>query len=300
MISIITPVLNGEKYIEGAIRSVLSQGYPDFEHIVVDGGSSDGTATILKRFSHLKIITEPDNNMYFALNKGLQDASGDVIGFLNSDDCYAPGVFSTISQIFSADENLDFIWAAANLIRTSRNQNETIDTYFPIEGDDALIRLMVDPPIMNACFFHRRLFEKYGTFWTNLKISADREFMIRLNLKQVKTYYLETLVYNYRAHEKSLTMGDQTGLEERLSKEHCLIAEAYIQAHENAPAVLSAFTWWHSDRCIFLSARSMKNGDFQSSYRYLRRAAQYNPRWFQVFLKKLVSQGRKALLPGNR
>ena len=97
-ISVITPSFNQAGYIEQNIRSVLDQQYPDFEHIVIDGGSTDGTVEVLKRFPHLKWISEKDNGQSDALNKGFAMASGDIICWLNSDDWLAPEAFHRVAH----------------------------------------------------------------------------------------------------------------------------------------------------------------------------------------------------------
>ena len=100
-VSIITPSYNRAGMIETAIQSVLSQNYPEVEHIIMDGGSTDGTLEVLKKYPHLRVVSEPDQGMYDALNKGLNLAHGEIIGFLNTDDFYAPGVFAKIALQFS-------------------------------------------------------------------------------------------------------------------------------------------------------------------------------------------------------
>ena len=92
-ISIITASLNRKKFIGAAIESVLAQNYPNFEHWIIDGGSSDGTLAFLKQYPHLKVLSEPDRGVYDAWNKGIARASGEVVGFLNTDDQYTPGTF---------------------------------------------------------------------------------------------------------------------------------------------------------------------------------------------------------------
>jgi len=97
-ISIVTPSLNQGRYIEQTIQSVLLQNYPNFEHIVIDGGSTDGTVEILKKYPHLKWISEKDSGQSEALNKGLKMATGDIIAWINSDDWYAEGAFNNVAS----------------------------------------------------------------------------------------------------------------------------------------------------------------------------------------------------------
>lgn len=97
-ISIVTPSLNRRLYLERCINSVLEQGYPNFEHIVVDGASDDGTVDILQQHEHVKWISEPDNGQSQAINKGLAMATGDILAWLNSDDEYVPGAFCAVAK----------------------------------------------------------------------------------------------------------------------------------------------------------------------------------------------------------
>jgi glycosyltransferase involved in cell wall biosynthesis len=100
-ISIITPTLNRASYLERAILSVLSQNYPDLEYIVVDGGSNDGTLEILKKYSaEVQYVSEKDRGQSDAINKGLRIASGDILGYINSDDEYEPGALLHVGRFF--------------------------------------------------------------------------------------------------------------------------------------------------------------------------------------------------------
>lgn len=95
-ISIITPSFNQGQYIEQCIQSVMNQGYPDFEHIVIDGGSTDNTVAILEKYPHVIWVSEPDDGQADALNKGFSIATGSVFGWINSDDFYAPNIFGDV------------------------------------------------------------------------------------------------------------------------------------------------------------------------------------------------------------
>lgn len=101
MISVITPSLNSGGYLEEAIRSVLTQQYPNFEHIVVDGGSEDGTLDILRKYPHLKWVSEPDKGQSDAMNKGFALSRGEIIVYLNADDYFEPNVFQTVAAAMS-------------------------------------------------------------------------------------------------------------------------------------------------------------------------------------------------------
>ena len=100
-ISILTPSFNSAQYIERAIKSVMDQNYDDWEHIVVDGGSNDGTVEILKKYTHIKWISEPDRGQSDAMNKAFAMSRGDIIGYLNADDTYEPNIFKIIVEYFN-------------------------------------------------------------------------------------------------------------------------------------------------------------------------------------------------------
>lgn len=101
-ISVITPSFNSSKYLEEAVESVLKQEYPSFEHIVVDGGSTDNTLDILRKYEHLVWISEPDEGQSDAMNKGFKMSTGDIIVYLNADDYFLPGAFKRIIPYFQA------------------------------------------------------------------------------------------------------------------------------------------------------------------------------------------------------
>lgn len=102
-ISILTPSFNSGKYIERAINSVLDQQFHDYEHIVIDGGSSDETIQILKKHPHLKWISEPDKGQSDAMNKAFDRSCGEIIGYLNADDWYIEGIFEKVKEYFNSN-----------------------------------------------------------------------------------------------------------------------------------------------------------------------------------------------------
>ena len=111
-ISVITVTKNSEKFLEENIKSLLNQTYKNFEHIIIDGKSTDNTIEIIKRNSDKihKWISEPDEGLYYAMNKGIKLSTGDIIGILNSDDFYYQNALEIVNKYFSMDENLDFLF----------------------------------------------------------------------------------------------------------------------------------------------------------------------------------------------
>ena len=111
-ISVITVTKNSEKFLEENIKSLSNQTYKNFEHIIIDGKSTDNTIEIIKRNSDKihKWISEPDEGLYYAMNKGIKLSTGDIIGILNSDDFYYQNALEIVNKYFSMDKNLDFLF----------------------------------------------------------------------------------------------------------------------------------------------------------------------------------------------
>lgn len=177
-VSVITVVYNNVETIEGTIKSVAEQDYPDIEHIVVDGGSSDGTLEIVEKYRGRlgKVITEPDEGIYHAMNKGLALATGEILGFLNSDDLYADS--SVVRQIASTfqDDTVDACYA--DLVYVSKD-NEKVIRYWRsslFKKNDFMLGWCPPHPTFYA---RKSIFERLGGFDQSVKIAADVELMMR-------------------------------------------------------------------------------------------------------------------------
>src|SRR5712691_1818747 len=112
--TVITPCLNARDTIEEALASVRSQGYPDLEHLVVDGGSTDETLDVLERAEGIRYLSEPDRGLSDAMNKGVAMARGEVLGWLNADDFYLPGALRKVGEAF--ESNPGALWATGGCI----------------------------------------------------------------------------------------------------------------------------------------------------------------------------------------
>ena len=230
LISIITPSLNRADMIATAIESVLAQGYPQFEHLIVDGGSTDGTLDMLKRYPHLRLLSGKDKGVYDALNKGIAAAHGDIIGQLNTDDHYDISAFGRVMEIFDHAPAVDAVVGGARVFEIAADGCErTIATYEPVGPGEIVYRSMVGVPIFNAWFFRHSMIERIGVFDTGYRIVADREFMIRVALAGIVYARTEHLIYRYRQHAGSLTFNeDQTALTEVL-QEHLKLIDSFCR-----------------------------------------------------------------------
>jgi glycosyltransferase involved in cell wall biosynthesis len=193
-ISIITVSFNSEKTIKKTLESVANQSFKKIEHLIIDGKSIDKTILIAKKFPHIKkIISTSDNGIYHAMNKGLGLASGDVIGFLNSDDFYANDeVLANVAREFKKDKSLEVCYA--DLIYVSRFRTSKIIRYFKSkEFKKGLFSKGWCPP--HPTFFVRRsVYKRFGKFDLNYRIASDVDLMMRfLEIHKVKFRYVSEI-----------------------------------------------------------------------------------------------------------
>ncbi|MDR2039810.1 MAG: glycosyltransferase [Bacteroidales bacterium] len=198
-VSIITASYNNVDTIRSTIESVLSQTYPDIEYIVVDGGSADGTVDIIKEYQHFiaKWISEPDEGIYYALNRGLDMATGDVIGFLHADDVLCD--YSTVSKIIDIFEKKQVDAVYGDLVYVARNDVHNIVRFW--KSNDFTPQLLKQGwmPPHPTLFVLKKMYEKYGNFNTNLRIAADYDLILRFfSQPDFKSEYLPHIIVRMR------------------------------------------------------------------------------------------------------
>lgn len=193
-ISIITVVYNSEKYISTAIKSVLSQTYSDIEYIVVDGNSSDSTVKIIKEYEpqfggRMRWISEPDNGLYDAMNKGIRMATGDIVGILNSDDFLSSrDIVQIIVEQFK-DSAIQAIYGDVRFVK-SDDLSKTVRYYSSKIFSPKMFRWGF-MPAHPSFYTYRQNFEKYGYYQVDYKIASDYELLIRfLYTHQLKSKYI--------------------------------------------------------------------------------------------------------------
>ncbi len=203
LVSIITPVLNGIKYLEACIQSVLNQSYPYIEHIFVDGGSTDSTLEMLSsyqaKYPHRIIVSsEPDNGAEEAWNKGLRMAKGEIFGWLGADDVYEPDAIETVVEFFRANPDAYFVFGDCNYI------DEKGEMLFKAQSKDFDLKEAINDAHYINCpsaFYKRSVIEKIGLMDTSIH-ACDLDYWIRVG-KVFQMYRLEKLLSSFRMHEGS-------------------------------------------------------------------------------------------------
>jgi len=204
-ISIITAVYNNKKYIEDCINSVISQDYNNIEYIIIDGGSDDGTVNIIKNLEfiikneieNLVFKSEKDDGIYEALNKGLRLTTGDVIGFLHSDDIFNnENVISKIAKVFE-EKGTDSVYS--DLVYVYKDNQDKVLRYWKSgEFNSSLLNKGWMPP-HPAFFVKKNIYDKFGMFDTSYRIAADYEIILRFLANQkISSAYLPEVTIKMR------------------------------------------------------------------------------------------------------
>jgi FkbM family methyltransferase len=206
LVTIVTPSLNQGRYLDATIRSVLEQDYPRIEHIVVDGGSTDETLDVLRRFGALRWTSEPDRGQAHALNKGFALARGEIFGWINADDVYLPGAISAAVELLresgcalvhggwsQIDENGDVLREVAPVPFDYRLQLE--------------VRNGVSQP---GSLFTRAAFDAVGGIDESYRYAMDYELWLKLGARY-EVRHVDRILAAYRLHPESKTVAETAG-----------------------------------------------------------------------------------------
>ncbi len=184
-ISIITVCYNSEKTIKDTVESILKQTYKDFEYLIIDGKSNDNTINIINSYNdpRIKLISEKDNGIYDAMNKGIKLASGDIIATLNSDDILAnENIFKTVIDNF--DKDIDIIYA--NIKYYNEDFTKVIRNFISGQKHNDYFC-----PAHPSMYIKKEVFNKIGTYNLKYKIAADFDFMVRCNINNIRYKYID-------------------------------------------------------------------------------------------------------------
>lgn len=205
-ISIVTPSYNQAQYLEETIRSVLLQGYPNLEYIIIDGGSTDGSLEIIKKYAPWLDywVSEKDAGQSQAINKGFAHSSGEIMAWINSDDSYMPGALYHVAKAFQDNKTLwvagsvDRIDAEGKILIPGKHYEQSLENWY-----------VGAPYLQPGIFWSRALWEKAGLLDESLNYSFDYDLLMRFIQHQPFAHLVDQHLANFRIHAESKSGKDQ-------------------------------------------------------------------------------------------
>lgn len=258
LVSVVTPTFNMADRLPLCVESVASQGYPRVEHVIVDGGSVDGTTEYLASQSHLRWISEPDNGQSNALNKGFKMANGDIVTWLNADDILLPGAIATVVKELCS--NPESGWAYGDL-EVQRGDERWVTK--PPSQLSALSFRRGNVISQPGTFFRASALEKVGGIDEDFHLTMDFELWLRFTQAEIPAIYVPSPLARFEVHP-----GSKTGSAGSLAfamEEFCA-----LQKHGQPHAAAMAIDRWYWDETLSTVAELLTN----RHYREARRVAQ--------------------------
>ena len=205
-ISIVTPSYNQGEFLEETIRSVLLQGYPNLEYMIIDGGSLDNSIEIIKKYERYLAywVSEPDQGQPDAINKGFKKCTGDIIAFLNSDDTYLPETLSYVAGFLSKHPQYNFLCGQTRFIDEESRPTEGFEELFRVELNDATMTETCHIA-QQSTFFRSDVLQKVGYLRESLQYCFDYDFWLRSFLSGSRFASTPKLLSQFRLHHSSKT-----------------------------------------------------------------------------------------------
>jgi hypothetical protein len=297
LVSIVTPTLNQGAYIEHALRSVRAQSYPNLEHLVIDGGSTDGTLEILRRAADagtIRWISEPDRGMYDAINKGLAMASGDVLAYLNSDDAYLPWAVETAVAAFEARPDVEVVFGDG--VRFDEVAGTQRLRLFPPFDRRSLAHF--ESVMQPAVFWRRSVLERLGGFDDRLRYVADLDYWLRAAGSAATVLHLDEVVAIERVHGERLSEAhrDAMAAEDRGMRARHQAEVAGGAPADRARAIRRHKAWQRLIWARFLAARL--GGRSRGPWRQFRAEGRLTISTWRILAAQLP-RGRDRFLPNS-
>jgi len=249
LVSVITVVFNGAGHLRGAIDSVQAQTYPDVEHIVIDGGSTDGTIEILRAYDR-RIdywVSEPDTGIYDAMNKGIRASTGALVGILNADDRYTPYAVERAVHALS-DAKIGYCYGWMRLVDV---QGQDCGLAKPVPRQLFGKRVLRETPLFHPTMFVRRsVYETLGGFDSRLTLAGDFEFIARIHAAGVVGVEIPEVLAEFRLGGSSRSpeilremrfVALRAGLSPSLAWKDWIVARFVMAAKRALPAAASGW-----------------------------------------------------------
>ncbi len=292
-ITIVTPSYNQGEFIEATIRSVLLQGYPDLEYIIIDGGSSDNSVEIIRKYEPWLTywISEEDRGQTHAINKGFTHATGSIYAYLNSDDFYEPGALHACALAFRTEQQ----WVVGRV----RCWEEGIGYQpFPELPGKSFTKWFLSCPIAQAgCFWSAKLHREVGKFNEDLNYCFDYEFWLRFRfIKKIRPMVIEQPIAIYRLHPQSKTMAHSSAFAPEIKR----VLEQYKRLLTRSQRWLLWVANRHRKACLRASkaVSLLKKRELRAATRQLLTALMIWPFlvidcWVITAIKELVSRNEE-------
>jgi glycosyltransferase involved in cell wall biosynthesis len=288
LVSIVTPSYNAAAFIRETIESVRGQDYPAIEHIVMDGGSTDGTVDILQEYPHLIWVSERDHGQSDALNKGFRRARGEVIGWLNADDTYESGALRTAVDHLQARPEAGGVYGECRVIDGAGRFLHMYQSR-PFNLRTLLLECYICQP---ALILRRQAIEVTGAINVDLDYVMDWEYFLRIGARFPLVYLPGVTLASFRAHESNKTVGRPWEFDIEWLR---VLDEAFQR-----PPFRDLAPWWRWRAKRLAWARhymatafaAHRTGDRAKIRRVLPRGVYYNPAW--LFNRGTLAMGAQA------
>jgi glycosyltransferase involved in cell wall biosynthesis len=275
-ISFVTTVLDRADTVAEALASVAAQMGPEDEHVVVDGGSVDGTREVVARFPGIKFVPADGTGIYEALDIGIAAASRRFVMVINSDDWLADGAVLRMRQAGEARGQTTLIRGRAAFVSANGERRDVTPAAISTAQFNPRT-ILCGPLCINAFLIARTLFEELGGFDRGLSIAADREWMLRAWLAGCRPMEIDTVVYKYRVHSASLTIRPDRRPNPQVLSEHFSIMDKYLA--RNVASLKKDLRFWEAREIGRLVSVRLSGTKTPELFPRMAIASRRNPLW---------------------
>jgi glycosyltransferase involved in cell wall biosynthesis len=275
-------VLNAAATLERALASVTSPDQPPVELLVLDGGSTDGTLDIIRRFE-TKIAfwrSFRDGNACLALNEGVARATKDVICLLPADDWIEPGALRDIANTFASDPTLEVVSCGVRIVRVDADGRVVTENQVVQPRELAFtMDNLVDCPLSGGRFILRKLYNTVGGYDNDLWMSNDLDFFIRILMRRPKSAVIPRVAYTYRRHEGSRTLSGTRDAAKNIVRSNTVVAARHLDSSSLTWAERQALRGLHGRGCANLARMCAAEGRFREAAQFVLAALKRDLLW---------------------
>jgi glycosyltransferase involved in cell wall biosynthesis len=290
LVSIVTPAYNAVRFIRETIESIRNQDYPAIEHIVIDGGSTDGTLDILRQYPHLTWVSEPDRGQSHALNKGFRRARGEIVGWLNADDTYQPGAIKTAVAFMQAHPDVDVVYSDCQVI------DENGRPLYVIQAEDLTPKAILFRDIMPqpTLFLQRRVVRAPGVIDESLHYVMDWEFCLRIAPRFNVQRLNDVVLANFRFCRG--TKSSEGGTESAREFLSVLNDALSMPPYRDLPLPIHRLAWRKARSRYYMTQvfSAVAKSDLGAVRRALPKAVYHDPTW--LWNRGVISIAMEAVL----